>query len=117
MNRLTGSVLGRQSYALLEAPRPVRDNSRRRFDYHRFTLSLQIRAIAYVATTGALLLSPAQQPPSVEPLIVSKVVAHDDQPAHQYRALRRLEAQSDSLGNSAWIEAWTEVDPVGGFRF
>jgi hypothetical protein len=45
------------------------------------------------------------------------VVAREDPPANQYRALRRLEAQSDKLGGSAWLEAWTEADPSRGFRF
>jgi hypothetical protein len=45
------------------------------------------------------------------------VIARKDPPARQYRALRHLEAQSDKLGGSAWIDAWTAVDPVGGFRY
>jgi hypothetical protein len=45
------------------------------------------------------------------------VVAREDPPPSQYRALRRLQAKSDSLGGSAWIEAWTEVDPARGFRY
>jgi hypothetical protein len=45
------------------------------------------------------------------------VVARSDPPPQQYRALRRLEAQSDKLGGSAWIEAWTDVDPGVGFRY
>ncbi len=49
--------------------------------------------------------------------IIQLVVARNDPPPRQYRALRRLEAQSDKLGGSAWIEAWTEVDPAGGFRY
>jgi len=49
--------------------------------------------------------------------IIERVVARNDPPAHQYRALRHLEAQSDKLGGSAWIDAWTEVDRAGGFRY
>ena len=49
--------------------------------------------------------------------VVALVVSRIDPPPHQFRALRRLEAQSDKLGNSAWIEAWTEADPASGFRF
>jgi hypothetical protein len=63
----------------------------------------------------------AAQPPAVspsaEPSIIQRVVARNDPPAHQYRALRRLEAQSDKLGGSAWIEAWTQVDPGVGFSY
>jgi len=49
--------------------------------------------------------------------IIQRVVARRDPPAHQYRALRHLEAQSDKLGGSAWIDAWTEVDQTAGFRY
>jgi hypothetical protein len=49
--------------------------------------------------------------------IIERVVARNDPPAHQYRALRHLEAQSDKLGGSAWIDAWTEVEPGRGFRY
>jgi len=49
--------------------------------------------------------------------IIDRVVARNDPPPRQYRALRRLEAQSDKLGGSAWIEAWTDVAPATGFRY
>ena len=49
--------------------------------------------------------------------VIERVVARTDPPPHQYRALRRLEAQSDKLGGSAWIEAWTAVDPSTGFVY
>ena len=51
------------------------------------------------------------------PTIVQRLVSHNADPPKQYRALRRLEAQSDKLGGSAWMEAWTEVDPDVGFRY
>jgi hypothetical protein len=50
-------------------------------------------------------------------LIIDRVVARNDPPATQYRALRRLEAQSAKLGAAAWLEAWTAVDPEVGFRY
>lgn len=66
----------------------------------------------------ALLALPlaAQRAPS-DSLIIERVVARSDPPARQYRALRRLEAQSTKLGADAWLEAWTEVDPASGFRY
>jgi len=57
----------------------------------------------------------AQQPAASS--IIDRVVARSDPPPRQYRALRRLEAQSDKLGGSAWIEAWTDVVPDTGFRY
>lgn len=65
-----------------------------------------------------MLLAPlAAQPVSGVTTIIERVVARNDPPAQQYRALRRLQAQSDSLGGSAWMEAWTEVTPASGFRY
>jgi hypothetical protein len=59
----------------------------------------------------------ATQLPSTGSAIVDRVVARVDPPPQQYRALRRLEAQSDKLGGSAYIEAWTNVEPGTGFRY
>jgi len=49
--------------------------------------------------------------------IIRRVVARNDPPAHTYRALRRLQAQSEHFGASAWMDVWTTVDPVAGFRY
>ena len=57
----------------------------------------------------------AQLPPVST--IIERVVARSDPPPQQYRALRHLEAKSDKLGGSAWIDAWTEVDSRAGFRY
>jgi hypothetical protein len=65
--------------------------------------------VALLAPSSAAQLAPAS--------IIDRVVSRIDPPAQQYRALRRLEAQSDKLGGSAWIEAWTQVDPGIGFRY
>jgi hypothetical protein len=58
----------------------------------------------------------AQLPPAVAS-VIDRVVARSDPPPQQYRALRRLEAQSDKLGGSAWVEAWTAVEPAKGFNY
>jgi len=34
-----------------------------------------------------------------------------------YRALRRMEARNPHFGASAWMDAWTEADEAGGFRY
>jgi hypothetical protein len=49
--------------------------------------------------------------------VVQRVLARNDPPPDQYRALRRLEARSDHFGAAGWMEAWTDVDPDGGFRY
>jgi hypothetical protein len=38
-------------------------------------------------------------------------------PPTQYRALRHLDARSERLGASGWMDAWTEVAAGSGFRF
>jgi hypothetical protein len=81
------------------------------------TVPLHRRPLAALAV-AALLALPlgAQSAPANSPLI-NRVVARNDPPAQQYRALRRLDAQSAKLGAAAWMEAWTEVDPDVGFRY
>jgi hypothetical protein len=75
------------------------------------------RLLAALATTALLALPLAgQSAPNSSP-IIERVVGRTDPPAQQYRALRRLEAQSTKLGAAAWLDAWTEVDPAGGFRY
>jgi hypothetical protein len=49
--------------------------------------------------------------------VVQRVLARNDPPPDQYRALRRLEARSDHFGAAGWMEAWTDVDRDGGFRY
>ena len=34
-----------------------------------------------------------------------------------YRALRRLDAQCEGLGKSAWMDVWTEVDGAGALQY
>jgi hypothetical protein len=40
-----------------------------------------------------------------------------DRPPISYQAVRRLEASSSKLNESAWMEAFTEYDPATGFRY
>jgi hypothetical protein len=40
----------------------------------------------------------------------------DHRGPHQYRALRHFEARTEKLDKSAWMDVWTEADPVG-FRY
>jgi hypothetical protein len=68
--------------------------------------------------TCALLAPPeaAQRVPAITP-VIARVVARNDPPPEQFRALRRLQAKSEHFAASAWMEAWTEVDPETGFSF
>ena len=75
------------------------------------------RLLGVFAMTALLALPLAAQRAPSASLIIQRVVARNDPPAQQYRALRRLEAESTKLGADGWMEAWTEVDPAAGFRY
>jgi hypothetical protein len=105
---------------LREPPRRrIRDNSRRLVGYDSSTPFHPHRLIALAPLSVLALVAPAHTAQLQSPAasIIERVVSRNDPPAVQYRALRRLEAQSDKLGGSAWIEAWTQVDPGLGFRY
>lgn len=61
--------------------------------------------------------SPDLPPPSADQGIVDQFLAEGEKPPVRYRALRRLEAASPKLNESAWIEAVTQYDPVAGFQY
>ena len=48
---------------------------------------------------------------------VARFLARTDPPVTTYRALRRLEARNERFNKAGWMEAWTELDPVHGFRY
>ena len=68
-------------------------------------------AITGVVSTGP----PARGQDSLT--ILERFLARHDPAPEQYRALRHLEACSKSLGATAWMDAWTDVDAAGGFRY
>lgn len=65
----------------------------------------------------ACAISIAQASAGDTPTVLERFLARHDPPPNQYRALRHLDARSEHFGASAWMDAWTEVDPTGGFRF
>ena len=67
---------------------------------------------AVVALVVAL-VSAAQN--SVSPL--QRFLARGEEPAVEYRALRRLEAHNPKFNQTGWMTAWTEYDRIHGFRF
>jgi hypothetical protein len=46
--------------------------------------------------------------------MVERFLSRDDTGPTRYRALRRLEAQNQKFGSSAWMDVWTDVDAAGG---
>jgi hypothetical protein len=49
--------------------------------------------------------------------VIERFLAREDQGPSQYRALRRLDARNLHFGASAWMDVWTDADPIGGFRY
>ena len=49
--------------------------------------------------------------------IVQRFIDDIERPPVAYQAIRRLEASSAKLNESAWLDALTEYDPVSGFRY
>jgi hypothetical protein len=48
---------------------------------------------------------------------LQRFLSATDSAAVPYRALRRLDAQCESLGKSAWMDVWTELDDRGALRY
>jgi hypothetical protein len=49
--------------------------------------------------------------------VLERFLAMGDGPVVEYRALRHLEADNPHFKASAWMDAWTEYDHAGGFRY
>ena len=49
--------------------------------------------------------------------VLDRFLARSDPPPTEYRALRRMDARNAHFGASAWMDAWTEADPLNGFRW
>jgi hypothetical protein len=62
-------------------------------------------------------MSARQASPSPSPSVVDLFLARKDPPPFQYRALRHLDAKNDHFGVAGWMDAWTDVDRTGGFRY
>ena len=68
-----------------------------------------IASLALLAASGSARPAP--------PSILDQFIARHDPPPFQYRALRHLDARNEHFGANAWMDAWTEVDQAGGFRY
>jgi hypothetical protein len=49
--------------------------------------------------------------------VLQQLLARGETPTVEYRALRHIEANNPHFGQSAWMDAWTEFDSKGGFRY
>lgn len=71
------------------------------------------------ASTGFVRAAPVRDTfaePRPTPTI-ERFLGRDDKGPARYRALRRMDASNAHFGASAWMDAWTENDEDGQFRF
>lgn len=86
-----------------------------------------VRGSAVVLALGCLLgisvqrlsgaAAPAAPASPSEYSAVERFLADIEKPPVAYQAHRRLEASSEKLKESAWMEAVTEYDPAAGFKY
>jgi len=77
------------------------------------TLRLTLRSVVALVLVSIAPLSAHQDVPTV----LQRFLARHEEPPVEYRALRRLEANSPHFHQSAWMVAWTEYDHANGFRY
>ena len=73
-------------------------------------LALAALAIGHLSATGPA--SPSSPPPALQ-----RFLSLSDPATVRYRALRRLDAECEGLGKSAWMDVWTELDGRGGLQY
>ena len=83
--------------------RATRTRSSHRQWVAAFSFASALAAVAALSATAPLPAAPAFD-------IASEI------PLHQYRAMRRMHAQSEKFDHEGWMDAWTELD-AGGFRY
>jgi hypothetical protein len=74
------------------------------------SLVLAALAIGHLSAAG-----PAT-PPNV-PDALQRFLSLNDPTPVTYRALRRLDAQCEGLGKSAWMDVWTQIDASGALSY
>jgi hypothetical protein len=78
-------------------------------------IATALRLSLALVACSAVGVGASRQPIHVSAL--QRFLARGDEPAVEYRALRRLEAHNPKFNAGAWLVAWTEFDRAGGFRF
>src|SRR4029077_17086657 len=67
-------------------------------------------AVGHLSATGPA--SSSSAPPALQ-----RFLSLTDPAAVSHRALRRLDAQCEGLGKSAWMDVWTELDERGALHY
>lgn len=84
----------------------MRQPARRRDIGHGLWVAAFTLAVAAGATTAPQAGAPGRAP----------AISASNVELQQYRALRRMHAQSERFDHEGWMDAWTEYD-AGGFRY
>ena len=71
------------------------------------SLGLCVAAFTFLGTTAA---ADGERP------VTTPIAALQQTPVTQYRAFRRMHAQSERFNQEAWVDCWTELDEHG-FRY
>jgi hypothetical protein len=82
---------------------------------HRLIRTWRLVVALSLAAVVVTVAQPAARRPV--PPILERFWALADPPPVSYRALRHLDADNDRYNSSAWMDAWAELDPSGGFRY
>ena len=88
----------------------MRQRGQRQASSHRTWVAAFSLAVAAGAAAAPLATSPASAAP---PAAVTRL---SEPPLEQYRALRKMHAQSEKAEHEGWMDAWTEFD-ARGFRY
>jgi hypothetical protein len=62
--------------------------------------------VAFTLLAGSAIV-PAREPSAAHP--IGNLLSRSEQPLHQYRAFRRMHADSENGKYEAWLDAWTEL--------
>jgi hypothetical protein len=83
----------------------------------RFVLSLTLAVGCLVAVPPERLVGAAADATRADAGAVERFINDIEKRPVPYQAIRRLEASSSKLNESAWMEAFTEYSREGGFRY
>ena len=73
-------------------------------------LAFALLAIGHLSASGPA--SSSNAPPALQ-----RFLSLSDPATVRYRALRRLDAECEGLGKSAWMDVWTELDGRGALQY
>ncbi len=79
-------------------------------------LSRSLLLVPMAVLAAGQLRAAERETPSATSQILQRFLTIDAPAPTQYRALRHLDARTENLSSSAWMDVWTEADHKG-FRY